>query len=67
MGLIEINIETQLTRIERLAIIQKQIEEAESHGHGSITITFHNGQINNSCLNKDVRFGNTSPVWYVSA
>lgn len=63
----EIIIEPQLTRIERLSIIEKQIIEAETHGYGSINITIHNHQIVNSMLNKDTRFGNTSPLWYTTA
>ena len=59
-------IERQLTRTERLALILKQIEEAECHGFGSLTINFHNGQITNSSLNKEVRFGNTSPELYLA-
>ena len=60
----EIIIERQLTKIERLAAVMKQIEEAECHGYGCVTITVHNHQITNSSLNKDVRFGNTAPDWY---
>jgi hypothetical protein len=62
----EIIIEKQFTRIERLALILKQIEEAELHGYGSINITIHNHQITDSSLNKMLRFGNTGTLWYDS-
>jgi len=62
----EIVIEQQLTRLERLALIDKQIREAEEHGYGSISITIHNHQITDSSLNKTLRFGNTSLLWYTT-
>ena len=50
--------ERQLNRLERLAIIMKQIEELETHGFGELKIVFHKGQITDSNIQKSVRFGN---------
>lgn len=62
--MMEVIIERKLNRLERLALIMKQIEEAELHGYGNITISFHNHQIANSSLTKDIKFGNCTPEMY---
>lgn len=59
-------IERQLTRVERLAQIMKQIEEAEEHGFAEIKISIHNNQIIGSSINKEIRYGNTDQSWYTT-
>lgn len=63
-GVFEIKIETQLTRTERLALIERAIIEMEQHGYGDIKINFRNNQISGMSLNKPCLWGNTDSNWY---
>ena len=54
----------ELTRIERLALIEKAIEEIETHGYGEIVIKVCDSQVVDCNLIKNNHFGSTADLWY---
>lgn len=62
----EIIAERQLTRLERLALLMRQIEELEEHGFGELVVKIHKHQITDSQVKKDTRMANTSQEWYIA-
>jgi hypothetical protein len=54
----------ELTRLERLALIEKAIEELEEHGYGEIIIKVCDNQVVDCNLMKNNHFGNSSDMWY---
>jgi len=47
-----------LTRIERLALIEKALIECEEHGYGRIVVDVNEHQITRLNLDKGTQFGN---------
>ena len=60
-------IETQLTRRERIVKIMELIELGEERGEGELKIVFHNHQIVKIVLPiEEERWSNAGHDWYVS-
>lgn len=56
-----------LTRIERLAMIERQIIEAEEHGYGRVVVDINDHQITRVNLDKGTQFGNCLREMYLTS